>query len=444
MADFCTHWFRLAHDALPINGHAGLVGTKSIRQNESREASLDYVLQHGGTITEAVSREKWSGEAKVHVSIVNWKKGKQSGKKRIYLQVDPKKDVWSIDEVDVIPATLSARTDVSAARQLTSNQKPKRCYQGQNPANIGFTLSPWEAAQMMRRAPDHADVLFPYMTGDDLVAEGQSSRWIVDFDGKNQFEARHYAQAFEWVAQRVRNSVVKRADEEKKAKGEESTRWTRMAERWWRFRDEQPGLMSILKTIPRYIALSRASKHPIFEFVSSQIHPDTKLQVFTFPDDYSFGVLQSSLHWDWGLAREVGLGITPAYTPVTMFDTFPWPQEPTREQIKAVAEAAVALRALRRETMRNLNYSLRHLYRTLEQPGDNPLRDAHARLDVAVRAAFGMSANADPLTFLLELNLACAAKEKAGKQITPPGLPLAPEDRASFITSDCIQPPVLT
>jgi hypothetical protein len=72
------------------------------------------------------------------------------------------------------------------------------------------------------------------------------------------------------------------------------------------------------------------------------------------------------------------------------------------------------------------------------------LRDAHAQLDATVRAAYGMSAIADPLAFLLELNLACATKENAGKQITPPGLPLPPEDRATFITSDCIQPPVLS
>jgi hypothetical protein len=41
-----------------------------------------------------------------------------------------------------------------------------------------------------------------------------------------------------------------------------------------------------------------------------------------------------------------------------------------------VAEAAVALRALRREAMQKLNYSLRDLYRTLEQTGDNPLRES--------------------------------------------------------------------
>ncbi len=132
------------------------------------------------------------------------------------------------------------------------------------------------------------------------------------------------------------------------------------------------------------------------------------------------------------------------YTNDTVFDTFPWPQEPTREQIKAVAEAAVALRALRRETMRTLNYSLRGLYRTLEQRGGNPLRDAHARLDAAVRAAYGIADDVDPLAFLLKLNLACAAKEKAGEKITPPGLPLLAIDHLQFTTEDCIQPPKLS
>jgi hypothetical protein len=109
---------------------------------------------------------------------------------------------------------------------------------------------------------------------------------------------------------------------------------------------------------------------------------------------------------------------------------------------KKFAELAdVGLRALWRETMRKLNYSLRDLYRTLDQPGDNPLRDAHARLDAAVRAAYDMAEDADPLTFLLELNLACAAKERAGEKITPPGLPLPVREHADFVTDDCIQSP---
>jgi hypothetical protein len=68
--------------------------------------------------------------------------------------------------------------------------------------------------------------------------------------------------------------------------------------------------------------------------------------------------------------------------------------------------------------------------------------EAQTFLDHFFRA-FGHK-GADPLAFLLELNLACATKEKAGQQITPPGLPLRPEDRANFVTSDCIQPPGLS
>src|SRR5439155_26197025 len=92
-----------------------------------------------------------------------------------------------------------------------------------------------------------------------------------------------------------------------------------------------------------------------------------------------------------------------------------------------------------RVAARKLNYSLRDLYRTLEQPDDNPLRDVHARRDAAVRGAYGMADDADPLAFLLELNLACAAKEKAGEKITPPGLPLPRNQHAEFVTPDYIE-----
>jgi hypothetical protein len=195
-----------------------------------------------------------------------------------------------------------------------------------------------------------------------------------------------------------------------------------------------------ISKLTRYVACSRVTKRPIFEFVSSKIHPDNTVIAFSFADDYSFGVLQSHIHWRWFNARCSTLGGTFRYTSDTVFDTFPWPQQPTRGQIKAVAEAAVELRKLRRDTMQRLNCSLRDLYRTLEQPGDNSLRDAHARLDAAVPAAYGMPADGDPLAFLLELNLVHRAKEKAGEKITPPGLPLPLEEQASFTTDDCIKP----
>ena len=64
-----THWFRLAHDALPPGGRAGLVGTNTIRQNESREASLDDIVENGGVITDTISTpglERRRGSACLH------------------------------------------------------------------------------------------------------------------------------------------------------------------------------------------------------------------------------------------------------------------------------------------------------------------------------------------------------------------------------------------
>src|SRR5581483_6194914 len=226
---------------------------------------------------------------------------------------------------------------------------------------------------------------------------------------------------------------------EKIATGKDSTRWTRMANRWWQFRDYQPGTISAIADIPRYIACSRVTKRPIFEFVNNSIHPDSALTVFSFADDYSFGVLQSRFHWEWFKARCSTLKGDFRYTADTVFDTFPWPQDASVGSVEQIASAAVDLRTLRRKVTADNKWSLRDLYRSLETPGKNPLRDAHERLDAAVRTAYGMSAGADPLAFLLELNRSVADREATGLKVTAPGLPLSVDDPAPYITTDCIQ-----
>ena len=86
-ADYGVYWFRRAHDELEDGCRAGLVGTNTIRQNYSREGGLDYIVGNGGTITEAISSQVWSGDAVVHVSIVNWKKGEEQGPKKLFRQL---------------------------------------------------------------------------------------------------------------------------------------------------------------------------------------------------------------------------------------------------------------------------------------------------------------------------------------------------------------------
>ncbi len=440
MADFCTHWFRLAHDALPDGGRAGLVGTNTIRQNEGREASLDHIVANGGTITDAVSTQVWSGDAAVHVSIVNWIKGSAEGERILTTQIgDRVSDPWKIERLECIFPSLRTGVAVSQATPLKGNKKPKAVFVGQYPFHEGFLLEPETARAWIEEDPKLADVLRPYMIGRDLVELGEPSRWIIDFGQNDMFFAMSYPRAFERVKATVMPDVLAHAEEEKSKTGKETTRWTRVAERWWQFRDYQPGTIAAVRSVSRYIGCSRVTKRPIFDFIEPGINPDNTVIAFPLPDDYSFGIIQSFIHFDWFKARCSTLGGTYRYTSNTVFDTFPWPQSPTRKAIESVAEASVALRALRREVMAKMDWSLRDLYRTLDDPGTSPLRDAHAKLDASVRAAYGMPKDADILAFLLDLNQQCAAKEAAADPITPPGLPLPPEEHPAFITEDCIR-----
>jgi SAM-dependent methyltransferase len=477
MADFCVHWFHLTHDRLKPGGRAGLVGTKTIRQNESREASLDYIVSNGGTITEAVAHQVWSGEAAVHVSIVNWVKGKELGTKKLYTQIgDAKDSPWKREELPFIGSTLTSKTDSTKARRLAANEKAKKCFTGQNPVNAGFFLEPKEAKEMIAEDKTNRDVLHPYMIGRDLLEHGGPTRWIIDFAQRDLLAAMKYAIPFQRVKEKVMPVVRERAEKEKKAKGEEVTRYTRIAQRWWQFYDYRPGTIAAINSVPRYIACSRTTKRSIFEFVSQTIHADSKLVIFPMADDYSFGILQSGIHWEWVVAKGSTLKGDQNYTSDTVFDTFPWPQfevaqasapagsggvpppvkpsarkpggtpaQPaagtaTLQKIRAVADAACALRALRRETMAKNGWSLRELYKTLETPGANKLRDSQAALDTAVRAAYGMKPDEDILAFLLKLNLELAAKEAAGEKITPPGLPAFYPDPKELVSADCIKP----
>jgi hypothetical protein len=287
-------------------------------------------------------------------------------------------------------------------------------------------------------------VLYPFLTGDDLLSESDSmpSRFVIDMNQSDDvFAAQAFPKAFALLAERVMPTARANAEEELKKTGKEVGPRQTHFKRWWKFWRGREEMMTTITALPRYTVCVRHTKRPIFEFISPTIHPNDALQVFPLCDDYSFGVLQSPTHFDWFKARCSTLKGDFRYTSDTVFDTFPWPQSPTKKQMRAVADAAVALRKLRHGVMRKLKWSLRDLYRTLEEPGENPLNEAHTALDAAVRAAYGMGKNEDILTHLLALNHACAEKEKAGEKITPPGLPLPLYEQGEFITSDCIKAP---
>ncbi len=439
-ADYCVYWFRRAHDELPQGGRAGLVGTNTIRQNYSREGGLDYIVGHGGTITEAVSTQVWSGDAVVHVSIANWVKGTHPGKKKVFTQVgDARESPWEVTEVETIGPALSVSLDVTKAQRLRANIESGACYQGQTHGHEGFLLDPASAKEMTKDRASR-DAVHPYLTGDDLLTNGAASRYAIDLNGcSDVLAAMRYGKAFEHVQKHVLPTMKANADKERAESGKSIGPRQSHYQRWWKYWRGRPEMLARLATIPRYIVCARVTKRPIFEFIESAIRPNDALQLFTLPDDYSFGILQSDTHWDWFVARCSTLKGDFRYTSDSVFDAFPWPQSPTLAQVKKVAESAVALRQLRHDVMAENKWGLRELYRTLELPGQHPLKSAHEILDAAVRSAYGMKAKDDSLTFLLALNGELADREATMKLVVGPGLPPCVKDLSAFVTADCVK-----
>jgi hypothetical protein len=448
-ADYCVYWFRRAHDHLRPQGRAGFVGTNTIRQNYSRQGGLDYIVANGGTITEAVGTQVWSGEAAVHVSIVNWIKGEAPGKKLLMWQEgDAVESAWEKVKLDEINPALSPKGDVTSARSLRANAESGTCYQGQTHGHRGFLLSPEDARDFLSSSNRNTEVIFPFLTADDLFGrlDGSPSRYVIDFGQKDVHAAGTYPQTFARVKAEVlpdRKEAAKREAErnEQLSSGKGNAHHANFLARWWQLSWARPEMLSKLSKLNRFIVCGQVTKRPIFEFISTKIRPNAALIVFTMNDDYSFGLLQSSIHWQWFMHRCSTLKRDFRYTTDTVFDSFPWPQAPSLAQARKVARAGSELRTTRNKIMQTNELSRRALYRQLEEPGKSPLKDAHAALDEAVRAAYGIKSNADILSFLLDLNSELAQLEENRKSVVGPGLPPCVRDADEFVTADCVLAP---
>ncbi len=452
-ADYCVYWFRRGHKEMKEGQRAGFVGTNTIRQNYSREGGLDYIVNNGGTITEAVSTQVWSGDAVVHVSIVNWIKGAEKGGKSLVLQrgdsVDSPFDYYDLEYIN---SALSLAVDLTSARSLKVNENSNACFQGQTHGHESFLLVREEAESLLKSDAKCGEVLFPFLTANEMIG-GENSlprRYVIDFRKHDIFSAKKYSELFN----RVQSSVL--PDRKAKAKEEERRNNATLAKnpnarvnhhhanflkQWWKLSYPRDELMEIIESIPRYCVCGQVTKRPIFEFISSEIHPNAALVVFPLADDYSFGILQSIVHWEWFTARCSTLKGDFRYTSNTVFDSFPWTQKPAKAQVKEIAKRAVELRSVRRRIMAENKMSLRELYRVMEETAANPVSEVQDKLDAAVFSAYGMKKNDDILAFLLALNLDLAAQEANAEEIFGPGLPPHIENPAEFITGDCIRMP---
>ncbi len=449
-ADFCVYWLRKTHTLMKEGQYAGLVGTNTIRQNYSRMGGLDYIVEEGGTILDSVSTEVWSGDAAVYVSIATWKKGEEKRKKVLSIQVGDSIDSPFEDyELDHINSALSL-FDATKAYVLQINRRSGACYQGQTHGNKYFLLTKEQAKKFLADKKNE-DVIHPYLIGEELLGQmhSQPQRYVIDFrKAKDVFEVASYKDLYNHIHEFVYPLFKKKADDEvkrnedaKKVNPEYKEKKDHQSafKTWYKLFRSRNELMDHIEDIDRYIACSCVTKRPIFEFISSKIHPNAALQVFPLDDDYSFGILQSVVHWEWFVARCSTLKGDWRYTSDTVFDSFPWPQNPTKKQIEEVAKQAKALRDKRNEFMEERQLTLRQLYRIMDDTPNNPVSEIQNKLDNAVRDAYGMRHDADILQFLLELNGKLYQKEQNDEIIQGPGLPNKIKDKSELVSEDCVK-----
>ena len=443
-ADYCVYWFRKTHDHLKTGQRAGLVGTNTIRENYSREGGLDYIIKKGGTITGAVSTQVWSGSANVHVSIVNWIKGRFSGKKKLFTQLGNKTtSPWKVETPTHISSSLSSKISVKTAHILQTNSKPKRCFQGQTTGTSNFYISKEIYKSFIEKNKNNIKVIFPFLTGREFLnlkgGKRFPKRFMIDFGHKDLLSAKKYKEPFQHIYKTVLPDVQQKAKNEIKKHGKAKD-WNNHLNYWWRHWRNRPDLIRAVSNINKYIVVSRTVKEPIvFEFVSNTIRIADAVLAFDFEDNYSFGILQSSIHLEWVKSCGGTLKGDIRYTGDTVFSTFPWPQNPTKLQVKKISTAVRQLMQIRKDIMLKNHWGLRELYNTLDLPGKNFLKEAHKKLDEAVRLAYGMKKREETLKFLLNLNTELYKKEKKSLKVIGPGLPPSVKNPEEFISKDCIK-----
>ena len=371
--DYCTYWFRRAADHLQPGGRAGLVGTNSIAQGRGREASLDYVLERGGVITSAVSSQRWPGEAKVHVSIVNWVQQPAMQPDAFLLDGEPVPDGIA---ADLVPASLTT----VAARRLVANEGV--AFQGPIPVGAGFILDEAQARTLLARTDaDYAEVVRPYLIGEDITddPEQRPRRWIIDFAIMPLEQAERWPAALAIVRERVRPERTRNAD-------------AGFRRYWWRFGRPRGEMRTALAGLDRYLAVGATGKRTLVIWCDPSWCPSNLVYAVALEADYHFGVLSSLAHGGWAARRGSTLKGDPRYTNTTVFDTFPWPQpdDADREEIAAASRTVAEERTRACAGVRGLT----EVYNLVDEGGYRALAAAHRRLDLAVARAYGWPASA--------------------------------------------------
>ncbi|HYW21807.1 MAG TPA: DNA methyltransferase [Nodularia sp. (in: cyanobacteria)] len=396
--DFCTYWFILAHENIVQKGRVGLVATNSISQGLARKASLDYITQNNGYIHEAVTTQVWSGEAAVHVSIVNW----------CYEQ--PNEYYLNDELVKQINSSLTTTVDISQTNIIQANSN--YAFKGVQPTGKGFLILEEEVNSYIKKNDENKNILKQFLDAKDLARNphGNPSRWIIDFNDMTLEEASNYEIIFSHIQDTVK---IERENNRREV--------TRI--NWWQYGEKRPGMRKAIKNLSCYFVVPRHSKWFIFIPAEKKWLPGDSTTVMASDDFYILGIITSNVHRVWVKAQSSTLKGDTRYTHNTCFETFPFPQTPDAKLVQQIRAKAEELHQYRTQQMESKQWGITTLYNKLFNEPSSQLYKLHEQLDKLVIQAYNFKTKDDILEKLLALNLELAEKEKQDQSVIGPWTP---------------------
>jgi hypothetical protein len=339
--DLVTYFFRRIFAIIRPKGFQSLISTNTIAQGKAREDGLDVIVNLGGSINHAVKSTKWPGVAAVEVALVTITK--QSWKGKFYL---------GTKEVKTITPYLDDADTLGNPFKLKPNEG--KSFQGSIVLGKGFVLEPHEAKALIERDTRNREVLFPYLSGDDLNnnPDQSPSRWVINFFDWSEAIAKTFPDCYKIV-----ECLVK---PERLSYDENKNSWNKAVKsNWWQFGAWRKGLEEAISPLERVLVHTRVTKtHAFVEINSSIIFSDATI-VFAVK---SFAVLQSSLHEYWAWIYSSSMKGDRRYAPSDCFQTFPFPQNLNSHKGKQLESMGEAYHEHRRQLMLGMQLGLTKTY----------------------------------------------------------------------------------
>lgn len=423
--DLVGHFFRRAFELLRSHGAYGLVATNSIAEGDTRQGGVEWLLMNGATIYTAYPNEPWPGKAAVVTSRIHVFKGEWKGRRFL-----------SNKEVAHISAFLSSQEEWTP-RCLSANAN--LAYLGSYVLGMGFVLSPEEARKMLIDDPRNADVIFPYVNGEDLnsTSNQQATRFVINFWDWLEETAKTYPRPYQHL---IENVYPERLEKSKQ------NSYRNIMSSWWLHWNARPGLYHAIgrghvfrqhptswspeqRILRECLVVARVSKTLAFALVDSKSVFSDQVVVFGLDSTAYFALLQSNIHgvFAWQFSSKLKNDLR--YSLTDAFEPFPMPDASKLNLESELASIGSSYHSLRSEIMRDESVGLTKLYRRFHDSTNSDsrlvfLRDMHRQMDDYVAHAYGWD----------DLNLAHDFQE----------VPYLPEnDRVRFTISESARVEVL-